>query len=457
MSAYYAYLNDLINRSIKKYRDSGTINWANPYTSQEFEDQKADILKSYSKAVNWSFKKTKPWVNSISKGCELCGQGDWSCLFITGRCNANCFYCPTAQNNDDLPTAQQLSFDDPEVYANFLNDFNFKGCSFSGGEPFLVFDKMMNFLEVIRKRTSPDMYIWMYTNGLLASKEKFQLLADKGLNEVRFDIGATAYKTDFIDHASGIIKHITVEIPAVPDKKDLLIKLIPELIEKGVTNINLHQMRLTTFNAPELLKRDYTYVHGEHPVVLESELAALEILRYVDENNLAIGINYCGFQYKQRFQKAGYRKKIAEKLYPNSQISENGFLCKFFKDSETNGKNAALTNQEIVAKMQTGELSEMNLNEVMTINSNTPFVLVSFEGMLLEPGSPTNGDTARIIDQSTYHVDQASVAAPLIFKAESIAALQTLLSSDGANIPEDPDLFAVWKYYFIEYGFRDYS
>ncbi len=50
------------------------------------------------------------------------------------------------------------------------------------------------------------------------------------------------------------------------------------MIKAGVSNLNLHQLRLTKHNAEKLAKRNYTFIPAEQPIVLESELAALDIL-----------------------------------------------------------------------------------------------------------------------------------------------------------------------------------
>jgi len=133
----------------------------------------ANELLEFSKE-SMLFKDTKPFYRQISKGCKLCGAGFWSCLFITGKCNANCFYCPTSQTNDDLPTTQGLSFESASAYAEYVNYFKFKGVGFSGGEPFLVFDRVVEFLKKLRKKCAPDLYVWLYTNGILVDEIKLK-------------------------------------------------------------------------------------------------------------------------------------------------------------------------------------------------------------------------------------------------------------------------------------------
>lgn len=89
-------------------------------------------------------------------------------------------------------------------------------------------------------------------------------------HEIRFNLGATHYNPKVLKDASRYIEHVTVEIPCVPEEVGRLKQLLPVLAASGVTYLNLHQLRLTSHNASEMLSREYTYLHGEQPVVLES-------------------------------------------------------------------------------------------------------------------------------------------------------------------------------------------
>ncbi len=75
----------------------------------------------------------------------------------------------------------------------------------------------------------------MYTNGILADETKLKALADENLNEIRFDIGATGFSLDKVKLAKGIIPNITIEIPSIPEEKDRIIAMLPQMIEAGVT------------------------------------------------------------------------------------------------------------------------------------------------------------------------------------------------------------------------------
>jgi hypothetical protein len=414
MDPFSNYQNSLVNNNKTEFSGYTNIKWLNNYEALKAQKKRDRLTKKLQNS--WLFKETKPYHKQISKGCRLCGQGTWSCIFITGRCNAKCFYCPAPQESDGVPTSQNLHFDTPEAYAEYINYFNFKGVSFSGGEPLLFFDRTLEYLNQIRKDCSPDIYIWMYTNGILADEEKFKKLAAAGLNEVRFDIGATRFGLDKIAFAKGIIPNITIEIPAVPEEKEKLKKLLPEMIKAGVTNLNLHQLRLTKHNAPKLLKHNYTFIHAEQPVVLESELAALEIVNFAHENNLEIGVNFCSFFFKNRFQKAGFRNQIAKALaLPNEIITEKGFVREF-SESKISYKATVIFDKEA---------ARLNANELT-------------------------------LKHKTYHFKSETALKPIEIDEESKICVDDFLQNKSTEIPTDELLFKIWQMEKIESGLREY-
>ncbi|PKN13848.1 MAG: radical SAM protein [Deltaproteobacteria bacterium HGW-Deltaproteobacteria-4] len=263
----------------------------------------------------------------LSPGCRACLEGNWSCLFITGNCNCRCFYCPTAQDVGGAPGTNNLDFPKTDDYVDYLARFGFTGASISGGEPLLVLEKSLQYLRAIRRRLGDGVHLWLYTNGTLLTRDIARRLRDAGLDEIRVDIGATDYALDQLKLAVGIIPHITVEIPAIPEEGDRLQEKLVEMADSGVNYLNLHQLRLTNHNYPQLAGRGYTYLHGESVTVLESELTALELLRYSLDHSLSLGVNYCSFVYKNRFQgSAGRRRAGAQIVKKYEEITAAGYL-----------------------------------------------------------------------------------------------------------------------------------
>nr|WP_319266648.1 radical SAM protein [uncultured Draconibacterium sp.] len=413
MKTYYNWLNQLVNNNKSAFSEWTNLSWLNSYSANEAQEKKVALLE---KAENVLFKGTKPYYKQISNGCKLCGLGQWSCLFITGKCNASCFYCPASQQEDHLPTTQNLSFADSAAFAEYVNHFRFKGVSFSGGEPLLQFDRTLDYLKQVRRKCNPETYVWMYTNGILAETQKFRKLASAGINEVRFDIGATAFRLDKIAAAKGIVPVITIEIPAVPEELERLKKLLPEMVKAGVSNLNLHQLRLTQHNVKQLSKHNYTYIHAEQPVVLESELAALELIAYAHEHSIDIGINYCSFHFKNRFQKAGFRNKVATALANDEDVlTQNGYIRRY---------------------TDTG----IGYDSIRIFDVKPELIAVQeFQ-----------------LKNKTYYYSRQAVMNTVAIDSVMKDKIDQLISAEPTNIPDDPLLFRIWQMEYIERGLREY-
>jgi pyruvate formate-lyase activating enzyme-like uncharacterized protein len=310
-----ATMQELANR--KEYSEVyDRMNWLLPKQAEAAASTRnslVDLIASHPES-NWVYSQTKLYTHAISPGCALCGQGEWSCLFINGICNARCFYCPTSQDDSGPPMANAIVFDDPRDYADYVSRFHIKGVGFSGGEPFLTFNRLLSYLETLKARADHPVYTWMYTNGKLVNREKLSALRDGGLDEIRFDLSANQYRLGVLEQALHVIPRVAVEIPAIPEDISIIKQLITDLEQLGVDFLNLHQIRCTRFNVKHLINRGYTFIHGPKVTVLETELTALELIRYALERSIELPINYCAFTFRHQFQQRGVRKRNATKI-----------------------------------------------------------------------------------------------------------------------------------------------
>lgn len=303
------------------------LTFASPEQLTAANQERADLLQQLDQRAGFGYAGTKLDCNGLSPGCRRCGDGDWSCLFINGRCNGRCFYCPTAQNDDGPPVTNGLAFTSPEEYAAYLDALGFGGASISGGEPLMTPNLTLAYLRAVRKRCGDSVYLWLYTNGTLLTAGLCSQLRDAGLNEIRFDLGAVRYNLKKLRLAVGCIPTVTIEIPAVPEDEALLQRMMPDMAAAGVKHLNLHQMRLTPHNFGPLAKRGYTFLHGEKVTVLESELAALRTIRFGLEQGIPLPVNYCSFPYKRRFQSAAARRRAALMVCASGEtVTEAGYL-----------------------------------------------------------------------------------------------------------------------------------
>jgi len=296
-----------------------SIGWAYPdlrwLTEKEAKlanAKRAKLIKALSDKVSYSFMQNKVHTGELSPGCLICGQGYWSCMFINNLCTANCFYCPQDRkiNKERHPNAD-IYFADPKDYIAYLEKFNFKGVGFSGGEPLLVFDKLLAFIKKIRKRFGKSMYLWIYTNGDLVNKDKLIKLKKSGLDEIRFNISANDYNLCPVKLAVDIINVVTIEIPSIPEDFEKVKKCLIRMQKIGVRYLNIHQLSATRHNYKNYIDRGYTLLHDPSISIFESEIAALKLIRYALDKKIGLPINYCSSIYKARFQGKGKRERYA--------------------------------------------------------------------------------------------------------------------------------------------------
>jgi uncharacterized protein len=167
-------------------------------------------------------------------------------------------------------------------------------------------------------------------------------------------------------------------------------------------------------------------------------MAALEIMQYVAENKFDIGVNFCAFQFKNRFQKAGYRKMVTQKLFPNALVTENGFIRELFVKTTNNDTFQLMDESDFIRNFQ-------------------PFeeVKIVFKGIQIKNTSQ-NKTHSFTIENSNYVLEESLAAEPVIIHKNLFEPLVSTLQNSTNTPPEDDDLFAVWRFSSIESGFREW-
>jgi uncharacterized protein len=446
-----------------------SLHWVAEKQARAAAERRDSLLGAARDRITLIAKGTKPLSGALSPGCSACAAGSWSCLFITGICNCRCFYCPTRQDKTgedgpDQPTTNTVTFPRPDEYVEYIERMGFKGVSISGGEPLLTFDRTLRFATAVKKRFGGSVHLWLYTNGTLADADKLFSLRDAGLDEIRFDIGATDYRLDKVLSAVGIIPRVTVEIPAVPEELGRMKLVMARLREGGVDHLNLHQLRLTPHNYEHLAGRGYTFLHGEKVTVLESELTALELL--VHSLDVGMPVNYCSFVYKHRYQRAAARRRSAALVVREMEsLTESGYL-----------RSLTLKGAPEKITAATDALRNAGVDQTAwAVRSAGREVLLGPEGL---EALPLNGcrlqvsyAAARIVPALSYHhpftemvlasgrslyVERARCGAPLELAGESAERFRRFVSGSArsaAGADGRPDILPFEE---IEAGLQEY-
>lgn len=305
--------------------------WFSDKAAGEAENTRKNLLEKLSGRVRSTAGGSKLYTGSLSRGCLHCIEGDWACNFINRLCNRDCFFCKRSHRTireEPEPETWGFFFPDPSAHISYLNTFHARGVSFSGGEPLLVRERLLEHITAVRKEFSNSVYIWMYTNGDLADRDILEKLRAAGLDEIRFNISAREYDLSPVVLAKEYIPAVTVEIPCIPEDHELLKALLPVMQDAGVNFLNIHHLSVEEQNCRDLIRREYHFT-GFYPgiSVHESEICALKLLQHACENGINLPINYCSSIYKHRYQGRGFRKQRAS-AFPlgYEELTDTGYL-----------------------------------------------------------------------------------------------------------------------------------
>ncbi|MFH0882154.1 MAG: radical SAM protein [bacterium] len=307
------------------------IPWLEEHNVEARHRERRALYEELETFPSISTDMLKPRHGPLSPGCFACRAGTWSCLFLNNRCNSNCFWClrDRTPECDSLPSAHGLDFTNPEEYAVFLRRCGYNAVGFSGGEPLLSFRQLLDYTRTVRKRLGSGAWIWIYTNGILATAEKVSALAETGIDEIRVDIAANGYDLAPLERIAGHVPVLTVEIPCLPEDESKLERLLPTLQEIGVAHLHLHQLTANAGNVHKYLDRGYTFLHHPALTVLESEFAALRLLRRAAEWKLTMGVQICTKPYKRWTQGRSRRLRALQHAGSTpalTTVTATGFL-----------------------------------------------------------------------------------------------------------------------------------
>lgn len=255
----------------------------------------------------------------LPKGCKLCLEGAKLVLFVTGKCDSNCFYCPISfeRKNQDMVYANEKPIKNKEELIQEVKEMDAKGVGITGGEPFNNIPLVVEYLKFLKEKFGKEFHAHLYTYGTKVNEKDLKLLEEAGLDEIRF------HSLNNIELALKTKMEVGIEVPVIPGQKEFLKKLV-DFCSKNNIFMNLNEFEFSDTNIDELEKRGFT--HPEYSYAVEgSKKLALDIIRYA--NTKKVKINFCSLQnkyYGQLTERNKRRANIIKK--PWQKIDENGML-----------------------------------------------------------------------------------------------------------------------------------
>jgi len=261
-------------------------------------------------------------------------------LFITGRCNAHCFYCPLSikkQGRDHIFADEWKLTDehDTEKLITEAQLIGAKGAGITGGDPLLVLHRTCSYIQLLKETFGNTFHIHLYTPRIKEKKD-IDSLVNAGLDELRFHPPPhywhqmdKSYLKDMIHHAKEYPLNIAFEIPVMPDKEKDILSLISWAEKNQIDWVNLNEFEHSEGNYKKLDHLGYSYKSDISASVRGSENTALNIIQYCSTQNLTLGVHYCSSKFKDAVQlKNRITRRAKRTAKPYDVITPDGTLLR---------------------------------------------------------------------------------------------------------------------------------
>ncbi len=239
--------------------------------------------------------------NKFSEGCRSCLLGTGlGAVRKTNRCNIECKFCYNYGQLEDIPPIGEgmweiggTKFYEKDI--DLLLSIHKKptGIAYVYLEPFMEIEKYYSF---IKKFSDAGIHQHLYTNGLLATEENLKALGEAGLNEIRFNLGASKCSDKVIENikiAKKYIKNVGIETPMTLEFFESFFKKKQEILDTKLDFINCAELHLNENNINNYYGENmYISRHGYISPVWSRELT-LKLMKIADEESWDLVVHDC--------------------------------------------------------------------------------------------------------------------------------------------------------------------
>lgn len=270
---------------------------------EETIDHRNDILMSQIKGLKNLENRTFFVGNDkkFSNGCRSCLFGTGlSAIRKTNKCNIQCKFCYNYGELDNLPPIGEgmweiggTKFYEKDI--DLLLSIHKKptGVAYVYLEPFMEIEK---YYSVIKKFKAAGIYQHLYTNGILATEETLKALGEAGLDEIRFNLGATNCSDKVIENikiAKKYIQNVGVETPMTSEFFEEFLKKKQVILDTKLDFINCAELHLNDNNIYNYSEENmYISRQGYISPIWSRELT-LKLMKIADEENWDLAVHDC--------------------------------------------------------------------------------------------------------------------------------------------------------------------
>ena len=239
---------------------------------------------------------------TLPDGCRHCVNGSKMVLFITGRCNTGCFYCPISpekKGNESMFANERRITNFSEMLEE-AESMDATGTGITGGDPLAAMDRTISAIKTLKEHFGPDHHIHLYTSDI--NLEKSKALCEAGLDEIRFHPPMTQWETMDFKVVSEIMSktslEVGMEVPAIPGNEERLERLIVSASERGVKFININEFEFSESNWNMMEEMGFSVKDDLSSAVAGSEEMATHLMKKYP----TYPIHFCSSAFKDGVQ-----------------------------------------------------------------------------------------------------------------------------------------------------------
>ena len=160
-------------------------------------------------------------------------------------------------------------------------------------EPFMEIEK---YGPMIRKFADAGIYQHMYTNGTLCTEENLRMLADAGLPELRFNLGASGCADSVIANirlAKKYIPAVGIETPMTRAFREAFMKKKKEILAAGADFMNCAELHLNANNLANYAGENMYMFRTGYLSPIHSRRITFELMQMAAEEGWDMVVHDC--------------------------------------------------------------------------------------------------------------------------------------------------------------------
>ena len=240
------------------------------------------------------------------RGCRGCLTGTGlTAIRKTNRCNIQCPFC---YNYGELDCQEPIGeglweigggrYREEDLPLLFSLQGKPTGIAYVYLEPFMEIEK---YYGIIRRFREAGVHQHMYTNGINANEENLKALGEAGLDELRFNLGASSAADRVIDAmaiAKKYIPRVGVETPMTREFFSALNSKKEKILATGIDFMNCAELHLNDNNLANYAGEPMYFCRMGYLSPIISRDLTLQVMKTAAEEKWPIAVHDCSNKTK---------------------------------------------------------------------------------------------------------------------------------------------------------------